>query len=132
MTRVVDGREGVRRLWARHRNWWVGLQWYLVMFFTMPVLLAGGMAIYAFQGNPIGQFAPGAWPLALLVASPAELFGALGEEGGWRGFALPRLQRRFSAFWSSILPGIVHTFWQTPLFWLPGGTPVSGGPVTLV
>jgi membrane protease YdiL (CAAX protease family) len=131
MTRVVDGKEGVSRLWARYRNWRVGFQWYLVMFFTMPVLLAGGMAIYAFQGNSIGQFAPGAWPLALLTAIPAVLFGPLGEEGGWRGFALPRLQDKYSAFWSSIILGIVHTFWHVPLFWLPGGTPIVDGNVTL-
>jgi membrane protease YdiL (CAAX protease family) len=132
MTRVVDGREGVSKLWARYRNWRVGFQWYLVVFFAVPVLLAGGMAIYAFQGNSIGQFEPKALPLALLVAIPAVLFGPLGEEGGWRGFALPRLQDKYSAFWSSIILGILHTFWHLPLFWLPGGTPISGGPVTLV
>ena len=132
MTRVVDGREGVSKLWARYRNWRVGFQWYLVMFFAMPVLLVGGMAIYALQGNSIGQFEPGAWPLALLMALPAVLFGPLGEEGGWRGFALPRLQRKFSAFWSSIILGIVHTFWHAPMFWLPGGTPIVDGNVTLV
>ena len=90
------------------------------------------MAIYAVQGNSIGQFVPKALPLALLVAIPAVLFGPLGEEGGWRGFALPRLQDKYSAFWSSIILGILHTFWHLPLFWLPGGTPISGGPVTLV
>lgn len=132
MTRVVDGKEGVKRLWARYRNWRVGFQWYLVIFFAMPVLLAGGMAIYTFQGNSIGEFEPGAFPLALLMAIPAVLFGPLGEEGGWRGFALPRLQDKYSAFWSSIILGILHTFWHLPLFWLPGGTPISGGPVTLV
>ena len=26
----------------------------------------------------------------------------------------------------------MHTFWHAPLFWLPVGTPISGGPVTLV
>jgi len=132
MTRVVDGKEGVKKLWARYRNWRVGFQWYLVIFFAMPVLIAGGMAIYAFQGNSFGQFEPRTLPLALLMAIPAVLFGPLGEEGGWRGFALPRLQDKYSAFWSSIILGILHTFWHTPLFWLSAGTPISGGPVTLV
>ena len=132
MTRVVDGKEGVSRLWARYRNWRVGFQWYLVAFFAMPVLIAGGMAIYALQGNSIGQFEPRALPLALLMAIPAVLFGPLGEEGGWRGFALPRLQDKYSAFWSSIILGIVHTCWHLPLFWLPGGTPIVDGDVTLV
>jgi membrane protease YdiL (CAAX protease family) len=132
MTRVVEGKGSVKKLLRRYLDWRVGLQWYLVMFFTMPVMLVAAMVIYALQGNAIGRFAPGAWPLALLGAIPAVLFGPLGEEAGWRGFALSRLQDKVGAFWSSILLGILHTFWHAPLFWLPGGTPVSGGPVTLV
>jgi len=132
MTRVVEGKGSVRKLLRRYIDWRVGLRWYVVMFFTMPLLLVAAMAIYALQGNAIGRFEPGAWPLAFLVAIPAVLFGPLGEEAGWRGFALSRLQDKYGAFWSSILLGILHTFWHTPMFWLPGGTPVSGGPVTLV
>jgi len=132
MTRVVEGKGSIRKLLRRYIDWRVGFQWYVVMFFTMPVLLVAAMAIYALQGNAIGRFEPGAWPLALLGAIPAVLFGPLGEEAGWRGFALSRLQDKYGAFWSSILLGIVHTFWHAPLFWLPVGTPISGGPVTLV
>jgi membrane protease YdiL (CAAX protease family) len=71
-------------------------------------------------------------PSALLMVIPAVVLGPLGEEGGWRGFALPLLQDRYSAFWSSIILGIVHTLWHLPLFWLPGGTPIVDGNVTLV
>ena len=132
MTRVVEGKDGIRKLLRRYLDWRVGFQWYLVMFFVMPVLIVAAMAIYALQGNAIGQFAPGAWPLAFLGALPAVLFGPLGEEGGWRGFALSRMQDKYGAFWGSILLGIVHTFWHLPLFWLPGGTPIVDGDVTLV
>jgi len=132
MTRVVEGKGSIKKLLRRYIDWRVGFQWYLVMFFAMPVLIVAAMAIYALQGNAIGRFAPGAWPLAFLGALPAVLFGPLGEEGGWRGFALSRLQDKYGAFWGSILLGIVHTFWHLPLFWLPVGTPISGGPVTLV
>jgi membrane protease YdiL (CAAX protease family) len=131
MTRVVEGKGSIRKLLRRYLDWRVGFLWYLVVFFTVPVLVVAAMAIYALQGNAIGRFTPGAWPLALLGALPAVLFGPLGEEAGWRGFALSRLQDRYGAFWGSILLGILHTFWHVPLFWLPGGTPISGGPVTL-
>ena len=61
--------------------------------------------------------------MLLLGAIPALFFGPLGEEFGWRGFALPRLQReKYSAFWSSIILGIMHTFWHTPLFFVGGVT----------
>jgi len=132
MTRVVEGKGGVRKLLKRYIDWRVGIQWYAVIFFTMPVLIAVAMAIYRAQGNPIGQFQPGAWPLAFLGVLPAVLFGPLGEEAGWRGFALSRLQGKYGAFWSSIILGIVHTFWHLPLFWLPGGTPLTDGSVTVL
>jgi membrane protease YdiL (CAAX protease family) len=132
MTRVVEGKGSVRRLLRRYTEWRVGFKWYLVVFFAMPVLVVAAMGIYALQGNAIGRFELGALPLALLTAIPAVLFGPLGEEGGWRGFALPKLQDKYSAFWSSIILGIAHTFWHVPLFWLSAGTPISGGPVTLV
>jgi membrane protease YdiL (CAAX protease family) len=131
MTRVVEGKGSVRKLLRRYVDWRVGFRWYVVVLFTVPVLLVAAMAIYTLQGNAVGRFVPGAWPLALLGAIPAVLFGPLGEEAGWRGFALSRLQDKYGAFWSSILLGILHTFWHAPLFWLPGGTPISGGPVTL-
>ncbi|QAA32255.1 CPBP family intramembrane glutamic endopeptidase [Clostridium manihotivorum] len=45
------------------------------------------------------------------------LGGPLGEELGWRGFLLPRLQKKFYA---SIIIGFVWTFWHLPLFFIPG------------
>ena len=47
------------------------------------------------------------------------LIGGL-EEIGWRGFLLPNLQKRFSAFKSTIITGIVWTVWHLPLFFIIG------------
>ena len=65
------------------------------------------------------------------AAVPAVVFatfirGGL-EEPGWRGLALPVLQRSTGAFWASIAIGIVWALWHVPLFLMPGssqaGTP---------
>ena len=42
------------------------------------------------------------------------------EELGWRGFALPMLQRRFAPVWSSLILGLVWGFWHLPAFLLSG------------
>jgi membrane protease YdiL (CAAX protease family) len=52
------------------------------------------------------------------------LLGPIGEEFGWRGLALPLLQRRFSPFWASLILGFVWAVWHAPAFAM-SGTPQS-------
>jgi uncharacterized protein len=48
------------------------------------------------------------------------LGGPLGEELGWRGFALPRLSQQHTALTSSVLLGLVWGLWHVPLYFVPG------------
>jgi len=48
---------------------------------------------------------------------------AIGEEYGWRGYLLPRLMRRFSVFYSSIILGLIWGFWHFPAYLIGTGTP---------
>ena len=69
--------------------------------------------------TPIVQFLT-AFPLYLFVGGP------LGEELGWRGYALPRLLRRQSIFWSGLIIGMIWALWHLPLFWVPSSGSGSG------
>jgi Type II CAAX prenyl endopeptidase Rce1-like len=51
----------------------------------------------------------------LTLFGPNLLGGPLGEESGWRGYALPRLQRRFSPLASFLILGFIWANWHLPL-----------------
>jgi hypothetical protein len=130
MTRILEGKPGVKKLLAKFLVWRVGFRWWLATFLLVPVLILAAMGIYVLQGGALGRFDPSQWYVVLLgpiFALP--LF--LGEELGWRGYALPRLQQKYSALWSSVIVGVLWVFWHTPAFWFSEGTAISGQPVTL-
>jgi membrane protease YdiL (CAAX protease family) len=58
----------------------------------------------------------------LLFSSP------MGEELGWRGYALPRLQARETALRASVVLGVVWATWHLPLFLTPGD-PLASEPL---
>ena len=106
--------------WSRTARWWtIGFAAPLLMFAAAQLAArAAGQA--APSWNALGHISflpdlgPGAWWLWLATS------GA-GEEVGWRGFLLPRLQQRHSPFVSSVLLGIGWAGWHIPaFFYIPG------------
>jgi membrane protease YdiL (CAAX protease family) len=53
-------------------------------------------------------------------------FYGYGEELGWRGFLLPRLQQRAGALTSALLVSAVWALWHLPLFWFSPGMSSMG------
>jgi len=54
-----------------------------------------------------------------------------GEEPGWRGFALTRMQEYYHPLWSSVIVGFMHGLWHLPVFLLVSG-PIALGPFNLL
>ena len=50
------------------------------------------------------------------------LGGPLGEEPGWRGYALPRLEAHLGPLWASLVLAFLWAGWHLPLFLIPGWT----------
>jgi membrane protease YdiL (CAAX protease family) len=64
------------------------------------------------------------WPLIFTFYLPAAAFGiifpSLGEEPGWRGFALPRLQQQYGPLVGTLILGVLHGLWHFPVYFIPG------------
>jgi uncharacterized protein len=119
---VIGGWTEVRHLLAGFTRWKVAFKWYLAATFLLlgPIVIA---LVYIALGNPSSGFRPGVTIAMLPGIILFQFFsGPLAEEAGWRGFALPRLQEKFNALVSSLILGVIWTFWHLPLFYLTGAS----------
>jgi uncharacterized protein len=118
---VIAGRKGIGALLRRFLVWKIGLEWYVVAFFLMGILILGGIGLSVLFGGPVPSIpAASASPLQILLAFLfTVLFGILinTEEIAWRGFALPRLQSRYGPLLACLLLAVPESLLHLPYFW---------------
>lgn len=119
---VVARTYGLRGLgsFARRMTMWrMPAAWWAFLLLGLPALFYIGAAIAGTFPAPF-PFDP--WYAVLPALAIAFTLGPV-EEFGWRGVALPMLQRRFSPFVASLVLGAIWAFWHVPAFF--AGTPMS-------
>ncbi len=121
MIALAQGREGFRELGKRLTR--LRIRGGLVLFiFLAPVALAlAALAVgWVAGGLQAIDYAP-LVPFALAIPFLLHLliFTGLAEEIGWRGYALPELQRRHTAERASWILGIAWGLWHLPSNLLP-------------
>lgn len=112
---LASGWPGVRDLLGRIGRGRFGLQWYAVIFGLPIAMCAAAVAIMAAFGKGVELPSATAWrelPDRFLFIF---LFIGLGEEPGWRGFALPRLQKRHTPLGASLILAPIWALWHLPL-----------------
>lgn len=119
---MIEGRKGgLRELLSRALIWRVGIQWWLIALFYMIVPSVASLYLYHLLGGPSVDWS-GLQPLYQVV--PMIIFfsiaAGIGEEFGWRGFLLPRLQARHNALVSGLIVGVAWATWHVPLFFIKG------------
>lgn len=120
MTAVWDGPPGLRRLVDRLLPWRAKLHWYLIVLGGYSLIFAAALQVARTVGaGPSSLPALSAVPLGLAMTLATDV-GPLGEEFGWRGFALPRLLEQWTPLKASLILGAIHAAWHLPLFFIPG------------
>jgi len=123
VTAAISGKAGLSELFSRMTRWRIGWLW-------MGVALLSPVVVFLLASLGIGLL-NGDWSSLRQFGKVSELpqlgwwsgwlvwiltFG-LGEESGWRGFALPRLQKDHSARSASLVLGALWAGWHLPTFW---------------
>lgn len=116
VTNAVSRRAGLRDLLRSMTMWRVPARWYLIVLALPLVTAVTSLTVaFALTGLHFSDFQP-LLPFSLFV--PFFLFvlvfTGLAEEPGWRGFALPYLQRTHTAENASWIVGIIWGIWHVP------------------
>ena len=126
---LTEGRSALRPFLARYVQWRAGILWWLIVLFgalaalTVVAAVVVGPQLLAGFLSGLGRL----MPTYLITLVAGVILGPLWEEPGWRGFALPRLQRRYGPLSGTLLLGLLWALWHAPGFfggWL-GGSPLA-------
>jgi len=95
------GAAGLKRFFRRLTLWRMPLCWWAFLVIGIPAAFYLGAAIKGTITDPF-SFSP--WYTVLPALATGLVIGPI-EELGWRGLALPLLQRRYAPLWSSLILG---------------------------
>jgi membrane protease YdiL (CAAX protease family) len=128
LTNVIDGKEGARKLLRRMVQFNVAAWLYALLLVGYPLAVLIGLTVD--QGPSILANIPANLGLIGSLYLPGILLSifipGIGEETGWRGFALPRLQRQYGPLQGSLIMGTLHALWHLPVYFIPGA--INEGP----
>jgi membrane protease YdiL (CAAX protease family) len=119
VTGATEGKSGVRKLfgcmftWRVQAKWWVASVGLLAGLFVMTTVLSSLVAGAAPDAS-VGIYLNGG---NVIVVALLLLLGSLGEEPGWRGFALPRLQQGRTPLQATLILTLFWWLWHLPTYW---------------
>jgi uncharacterized protein len=111
------GVTGLRRFLGRALLWRCSVAWYGFLIIGIPLIFIGGSSL---RGNLLTEPFPFASFQTLLAALALAVIKGPMEEFGWRGLALPLLQRKVAPVWAALILGGIWGLWHFPAFLLSG------------
>lgn len=131
---ITEGSEGIKGLVHSLFQWRVRFIWYLVVLLGPALTMVTAVTLhYAFTGVGLAQSFTewfSALPQHLFMVISVFIFmmvGIWGEEVGWRGFALPKLQEKYHPLLASLILGAIWAVWHLPAFFIEGSQQAQQG-----
>ena len=121
VTAITDGKAGVIALLRKFTIWRVGWGWWTVALLTGPLIGLSATYLNVLFGAPnptsllISTLPSTLLLFAIRLVNPVD--GPMQEELGWRGYALPRFQARYSPLVATLILGVIVAGWHLPWVW---------------
>jgi membrane protease YdiL (CAAX protease family) len=126
LTYFGTGRSGVVLLLRRLVAWRVATRWYVFALTYIAAVKLTAAVLLRLTTGVWPTFGKSAWYVLLGATLASALSGGqIGEELGWRGYALPRLANHFGMLVASLILGLLWASWHLPLFYVLGGDTVG-------
>ena len=121
---IIGGRRGFIDLLRSFGRWRVGLSLWGIAIFGPAILYLIGLGVHLLIGGDAPPFIMireelNLIPLYLVMVVLMPWNGPIGEEFGWRGYALPKLQNKYSPLIASLVIGVIWGLWHLPSFFAP-------------
>ena len=130
MTSLIDGRKGLRDLFARMTRWRVGARWYAVALLTAPLLVTAVLlALSLSSPEYLPTLLTTSDKEALLLQGIVGTFvGGIFEELGWTGFATHTLlgRMRHGVLSTGLIVGVLWGVVHLPVYYWPASADLSG------
>ena len=108
LTRIVDGKSGLRVLFSQMFRAWVPPRWYTALLLPPALVLTVLLFLERFV-SPV--YAPNHFLIGILFGIPAGFL----EEIGWMGYAFPKMRSESNGLAPSILLGLLWALWHLPV-----------------
>lgn len=126
-TFLVEGKAGLGGYNALVLRFRVHAVWYAIPFIVhVGTTVVAGLATSTLGQGDFGLARP--W-FAFVPTFAMMIVGGGLEELGWRGLALPELQKRFNPLAATVILGLVWTVWHAPLFCVEGAVQKELSPI---
>jgi membrane protease YdiL (CAAX protease family) len=125
---MIGGGVAYHQMRRRGRLWHVAFRWYVVALAVIPAACLAAVAVLPGGSAALESASAGSMLTTFAIFLVIGFFsGPLFEEPGWRGFALPRLERDRGPLVGTLVLGVLWGAWHLPQFLVPEWAAQNGG-----